>query len=48
MGRGIVCQFYGCNRTIDPKDRMGTQFGLCPRHARNAEQRLGITPTKGK
>lgn len=44
MGRGEVghCQYFRCTRFIDPHDRLGSYFGLCPRHARDAEKKLKL------
>lgn len=44
MGRHKRCQYRGCVRLIDPKDKWGREFGLCPGHAREAEITLGIKP----
>lgn len=44
MGRA-VCSYRGCEKLTDPGDKMGREFGLCPRHARAAELVLGITTT---
>lgn len=44
MGGGEVghCQYSRCSGVIDPHDRLGAYFGLCPRHARNAEKQLKL------
>ena len=45
MGSKPTCQYRGCRLMIDPADKWGREFGLCPMHARQAEQTLGIKPT---
>ena len=43
MGRGVgLCTYSGCRRGVDPHDRMGAHFGLCPTHARNAERKINF------
>lgn len=44
MGRA-VCSYRGCGQLTAPADKMGREFGLCPRHARAAKFVLGITTT---
>lgn len=44
MGRHQVghCQYSRCTGFIDPHDRLGAYFGLCPPHARDAETKLKL------